>query len=91
MRCHTLEGVRMVVNGGAGFQIVLLPDGFGADPLEEDFRNKQAGRMLADFAVALVVSETLLFIFDVGSGRQLGEGSPLSARQLLHVWSSCFS
>lgn len=56
----------------------------GADRLEEGFLNKQAGRMLADFAVALVVSKMLLFIFDVGSGRQLGEGSPLSARQLLH-------
>jgi hypothetical protein len=61
------EGVGVMVDGGAGLQIVLLHDGVGADPLEKGFLNKQAGRMLADFTGAFEVGEVLLFVFGVGS------------------------
>jgi hypothetical protein len=81
-----LEGVSVVVNGGAGFQAVFLHDDFGAGPLEEGFLNQEAGGVFADFAQALVAGQVLFLGFE-DFGSALGDGGFLSAGKLVHVSS----
>jgi microcystin degradation protein MlrC len=72
------EGVGVVVDGGAGLQIVFLHDGGGADPLKKSFLNEGTGRMVANFAVASVAGQMFLLVLDVGGG-DFGEGVRRSA------------
>jgi hypothetical protein len=74
-----LEGVSVVVNGGAGFQIVFLHDDFGAGPLEKGLLDQEAGGVFTDFAKALVACEVLFLGFEdlccaLGDGGLLGAG-----------------
>jgi hypothetical protein len=73
-----LEGVCVVVNGGAGFQAVFLHDDLGAGPLEKGFLDQEAGGVFADFAEASVALEILfLSVEDIGGA--FGDGGLLGA------------
>jgi hypothetical protein len=73
-----LEGVGVVVNGGAGPKVVFAHDDFGAGPLEEGFLDQEAGGMFANFAKALVASEFQVLVFE-DFGCAFGDGGLLSA------------
>jgi hypothetical protein len=58
------EGVRVMVDGGAGLKVKLLHDHQGAAPLQEGFLDQVAGGMLADIANAAVAGEVHFIFFD---------------------------
>ena len=84
-----LEGVGVVVNGGAGFQTVFLHDDFGAGPLEEGFLDQEASGVFTDFAEALVAGKVLFLSLDNFAGG-FGDGGLLSTGKLVHVGSFSF-
>lgn len=73
-----MEGVGVMVDGGAGFQIVFFHDGVRADPLKKSLLNEGAGGMITNFAVAAVAGEMFFLVLHVGGG-YFGKGVTLGA------------
>jgi len=68
-----LEGVGVVVYGGAGFQTIFLHDDFGTRPLEKGFLDQEAGGVFRDFTEAAVACEVLFLGFE-DFGGAFGDG-----------------